>query len=310
MGAGSLGMLFAAKLSPLARLRLFAHTEEQAQMIQRHGIEWSDQEKREIFRMHCASLDKVEEGAFCAEWLFLTVKQKDISRSLIEGLKKITGPKTKLLCFQNGIGHVERLAEYFDPEQIYISVTTEAARKKSVCAVEHTGRGITWIGNSCMSIGEPESAENLINLLNNAGFKASLSNNTNRIVWNKLLINAVINPLTAILRLKNGALLSSPHYLNIMKQLLDEGRRVADSQGIELDGQLWERLLEVCRLTAENSSSMLQDLDNGRETEVDWINGSLIKLALDSGVSVPTHETVYHLVKGQEKSASGERMDR
>lgn len=261
--------------------------------------------------MRCDALDKTqaaEADAVEADWLFLMVKQKDISVSLMEGMKRITGTKTKLLCFQNGIGHAERLAEYFEPDQIYVSVTTEAARKTSPRIVEHTGKGITWIGKDRIPINETESAETLINLLNNAGFKAALSNNTNSIVWNKLLVNAVINPLTAILRVKNGELLSSPHYLSIMKQLLDEGRSVAETQGIELDGQLWERLLEVCLLTAENSSSMLQDLVNGRETEVDWINGSIIRLAHDNGINVPTHETVYHLVKGQEKSVSESGM--
>jgi 2-dehydropantoate 2-reductase len=115
-------------------------------------------------------------------------------------------------------------------------------------------------------------------------------------MWNKLLINAVINPLTAIFQIKNGELLNSLYIKDLMMALLEEGRKVAKYAQIDISDDLWEQLLQVCERTAENQSSM-KDIAEGRITEIDWINGALLNWANPYKLALPTHQTVYRMVK-------------
>jgi len=114
------------------------------------------------------------------------------------------------------------------------------------------------------------------------------------------LINSVINPLTAIHRIPNGQLLRSPFLLTRMERLFSEGRALARSLGIEVEDDAWHKLIEVCAATAENHSSMLQDVLSGRRTEIDWINGSMLAMAAGAGIAMPCHREVYEQVKGLE----------
>jgi 2-dehydropantoate 2-reductase len=140
----------------------------------------------------------------------------------------------------------------------------------------------------------------LVEMLEKAGFHTVMSKNMDVRIWSKLTINAVINPLTAILRVKNGDLLLSPWVRSLMNDLYQETRMVATAKGILLPDELWDTMLSVCEATSLNHSSMLQDIEQSRRTEIDYINGSLVKMAKDLNLEIPTHQTVYHLVKALE----------
>ncbi|MFD1904841.1 ketopantoate reductase C-terminal domain-containing protein [Paenibacillus rhizoplanae] len=104
------------------------------------------------------------------------------------------------------------------------------------------------------------------------------------IIYRKLLINAVINPLTAIWRVQNGELLASPERVHIMKELYTEAIGIFEACGITLEQGAWEAILEVCRATSGNTSSMLADVLAARETEIRWINGSIVNMGLQQDV--------------------------
>jgi 2-dehydropantoate 2-reductase len=145
----------------------------------------------------------------------------------------------------------------------------------------------------------------LIQALGKAGFDARVSNNIKETVWKKLLINAVINPLTAILRIRNGELLESRERIDWMRELFQEGLAVARAEGVNLSPGLWEELLSVCRRTANNHSSMLQDIMNGRRTEMEWINGSLLKAGARHGLELPAHAAVVRRIREMERDNRG-----
>ncbi len=303
IGAGALGMLFAAKLSavPGIKATLVCRTREQAGLLNGKGITLRENGVEISSHPHCVSFNEMTEDAVHTDWIFLCVKQKDISHQLITMLHAVLGSDTPLLCFQNGIGHVEKLVETIDASQIYIAATTEAAKRLSAHAVEHTGKGSTKVGKAFEQGEDWTSNEKLlINFLKSAGFESLLSKNTLSIVWNKLLINDLINPLTALMRVRNGTLPSSRHALLLMERLFHEGARAAELAGVQIDGNLWEQILEVCSKTAGNHSSMLQDVLNGRQTEADWITGSILHIMEQNGEKAPVHEVVYHLLKGLE----------
>lgn len=314
VGAGAIGLLLASRLRLAgADITLVCRTAEQAKLIETDGIRLTEPNGETIVRLAAYSADRPdripETSSGCPDWVLLAVKQKHITDQLLLLVKKLAGPEGRLLCFQNGIGHVERIMPYIKEDRIYLAVTTEGARKLSPNAVAHTGVGMTRIGpcaddpsqsdNFRESIGH--SQQKMVDeMLNKAGFRSSMSNQMNTHVWNKLLINSVINPLTALLRIPNGELPRNEHRLELMRGLLQEGVRAAEAVGVRTADNLWEQILEVCRNTAANSSSMLQDLSAGRSTEIDWINGEIWRAAVARGVTAPTHRLIYSLVKAAE----------
>ncbi|MDP5273141.1 ketopantoate reductase family protein [Chengkuizengella axinellae] len=302
VGGGSLGLLLAAKYT-LANIPvvLITRTKEQAKIIRNYGLQLKEGNNEHAANFTCYSMDEMiaKQFGFHFDWIFLMVKQHHINLSLAQNLLKLMSKHTNLLCFQNGIGHDQKLSEVISSDKIYMAVTTEAAKKSSDRKVIHTGKGYIWTGQADSKTNfSRENEKKLVKSLSNAGFNAKMTNNMSRIIWNKLLINSVINPLTAILNVPNGKLLTSSNWLQLMKDLFEEGKLVANKSGIIIEEQLWDQLIEVCHKTASNSSSMLQDVLAGRETEIDMINGSLIRLALNHQIEVPNHQAIYHMVKG------------
>jgi 2-dehydropantoate 2-reductase len=307
LGAGSLGLLFASKLSPHCRVELITRTEEQAEAIRSTGIAIDTREgQRECFSdltvySFVRGRNEISQEAEL-DFLFLMVKQTAIQEELISFIQKRSSPSTIVICFQNGLGHVDALLEACRPDQIMLAVTTEGARKISLTSAAHTGIGITYLGYSNRHRGflEDEVQKKCCRLLKNAGFAISLSNNMDTRVWSKLIMNSVINPLSAILRMRNGELLESVYAHSLMIALFQEGLALAVAAEVELLPDLWDSLIAVCRQTAQNQSSMLQDLLNNRETEIEYINGSMLRLAVELQVAMPVNQTIHQVVKALE----------
>jgi 2-dehydropantoate 2-reductase len=144
--------------------------------------------------------------------------------------------------------------------------------------------------------------EDLAALMNRAGLNAELSPDPGSLVWSKVLINAGINPLTAILGVRNGALLEIEPARGLMAGLVREGAAVLKRLGITpAYGDPVARVEEVCRLTAANYSSMYADIKNGQQTEIDFINGALAREGDEYGVPCPLNGTVAQIVYALEK---------
>lgn len=183
---------------------------------------------------------------------------------------------------------------------VYPAVTTEGAKRQGVASIVHAGSGVTEIG--CSEEGEESKNNNfnqcVLNRLLAAGFDACLSKEIENGMYRKLLINAVINPLTAVWRVRNGELLSHPIRIHMMRRLYDEGIQVYEAHGIHWENAWWEQIINVCRSTAENHSSMLADVLAQSMTEVASINGQLVQMADQAGVTAPTHEVLWQLIEG------------
>lgn len=311
IGAGSLGLLFAGKCSRTqGEIQLVTHSYKQSELLSHHGLQLLEGNQRHISHLKYVSFDENDTGKqkrkvdLNIDWVFLFVKQQHINQALIQYLQDWTDRGIPILCFQNGIGHIEKLSQYIPENLIFTAVTTEAAFKESPYQVKHTGEGETWIGHEDPNYSLSRIQENnLVNYLKNAGITVNSSKNIKSIVWKKLLINAVINPLTAILKVRNGELIASPHWKQLMRTLYEEGRNVAISLRIDLSDQLWEELVKVCEATAMNTSSMLRDTLEDKATEVDWINGAIIRIAEQRQLTVPTHQAIYRIIKGIEPSS-------
>jgi 2-dehydropantoate 2-reductase len=122
--------------------------------------------------------------------------------------------------------------------------------------------------------------------------------NIQSLVWGKLVVSSALNPLTALLRIKNGEILESPQAMVLMGKLAQETAKVAKAMGISLPFTNPERAVEeVARRTGENLSSMLQDVLRGMPTEIDAINGAVIQIAKNKNLQVPVNQTMWSLIK-------------
>jgi 2-dehydropantoate 2-reductase len=304
IGAGSLGLLFGGKLAAVCPgVELVARSSRQSEALQREGVHIVKQGAVRIARPTVLdSRTEIKRDDREIDFLILMVKQTSVTPMFAKAIRRQMTAHTYVVCFQNGIGHIDILAREIPRERIITAVTTEAALKLSDHAVEHTGEGITWIGTEApQSDQHGEICRNvqkkLIHLLCEAGFNTSASNNIIHHVWQKLIVNSIINPLTAILRIRNGELLRQPESMELMKALLQEASELVLAKGIVPPGPTWEQLKDVCEKTSPNQSSMLQDIIAGRPTEIDRITGSLLQEAQLAGIAMPVHATIYRMVK-------------
>lgn len=311
IGAGSLGLLFASKLAAFCTdLMLVTRTQEQAEELKLKGIQLEEMDlpMRTIQNIDISSYiyetsDLHDSSNREVDYIFLMVKQTAITEELIHFIRSQMTTDTCLVSFQNGIGHEHKLSQANGAGRLLLAVTTEGAKRSGWRTVSHTGHGITHIGT--LKSGEQEKGPNphilLAELLERAGFQTVLSKNMEVMVWHKLAINAVINPLTAILRVSNGELLKSSWTRSLMQDLYQEVLLLASDQGISLPEGLWETILQVCQATSSNHSSMLQDVEAGRLTEIDYMNGRLVQMARDVGLELPANNMVHKLIKAIEK---------
>lgn len=308
VGAGAVGKLLAARLALAGgsrNLLLVAHRRDQADLINGQGLILKEKGGVRAVRIRAVAWEDYAAGGSVppADAAMLAVKQRHLNGAMLRAANRRLKPAGIAVAWMNGIGHERLLAAAFGPARAALAVTTEGARNLGDAEVEHAGSGETKLG--LLADGPALARRQLKNVassLSAAGFQVCLSNDIWQEAWHKLVINAVINPLTAIHGIPNGDLLASPFLRNAMRILFLEAKTVAAKEGVTVDDALWDRLVDVCRRTARNRSSMLQDLAAGRRTEIDWINGSLIRAAVRHGVPVPGHRAVYDAVRGMENA--------
>lgn len=323
IGAGALGLLFGGKLAARGvRVRFWTRTMEQARLLAGEGIQVEEPHSGLVSiapsMILAHPVDDIVGGSpniseeERPEWIFITTKQGSVDHDLLEFVGRIAGSKTGIVCFQNGIGHIEMFRSAFKDRSIYVAITTEGAKRSDARSVIRSGAGTTQIG-----IPQPSEfllynddylderkeqirEEDLLKMLESAGFEVFLSKDIDREIYRKLLINAVINPLTAIWRIPNGELLDTESRVVMLRQLCEEGMRIYAAHQIPIPSNMYEQIVSVCRSTARNTSSMLSDVLKGAPTEIDSINGRLVKMAQAANIPAPGHEMVWLLIRGLE----------
>jgi len=195
------------------------------------------------------------------------------------------------LTLQNGLGNDTMLVHSLDMPRVARGVTT-------------LGADLLAPGLVCLGGEGPVTLEThprlspLEEMIHRAGFTVNVVENVQSLIWGKLVVSSAINPLTALLRVKNGELLKRPPVRALMGELARETTLVAKSLGVVLpftDPE--EVVIEVAQRTAENQSSMLQDIRREAPTEIDAINGAVVLLGEEKNIPVPVNRTVWSLVK-------------
>jgi len=294
LGAGSIGSLFGGMLARLGVNVVLIGRERHVRAIRERGLRLKDE--KELVVDVKATSNPLDAGK--ADILLLTVKAYDTKAAALDA-KPLMKRDTLVLCLQNGLGTEGEAAEILGKSRILRGVTSEGALLAAPGIVYHTGRGETIIGAPFTSL--PSKVEEIVELFNEAGFDTRTSDFIEGDVWTKVLVNAGINPIGAITRLKNGEILKHPQLVEAMKVLVKEGVQVANKCKISFTENPVNKTIHVAKMTAENKNSMLQDLEKGKRTEIDYINGAIVRYGAMVGVDTPANLTVTAIIKALEE---------
>ena len=286
VGVGAMALLFAARLAPHASLIMLGTWAEAVARINTDGLTLETGSGSEVVRVKATT-----DPAHCleAELAIVLVKSWQTARAAKQ-IATFLSPSGAAVTLQNGLGNLETLAAALGPERATLGVTTQGATLLGPGRVREGGRGpIVLADDSRLAM--------LMDRLCAAGFEVRTAADVASLVWGKLIVNAAINALTALLRIPNGELLNRPSALALADEAAREAAAVAAAKGIALPfPDPVARAREVMRLTAHNHSSMLQDVLRGAPTEVEAINGAVAREARVLGLQAPVNETLWRLV--------------
>lgn len=241
----------------------------------------------------------------------ICVKSYDTEEAT-KNAKAIIGDNTLVLTLQNGLGNIEAIGEIIGQEKVIGGVTSHGSTSLDDGRIRHAGKGETIIGRWYQPPARKgvkkwyiprRRLEEIASVLKKANFETKVSDNIKEIIWSKLIINVGINALTALTRLKNGELLEYEWTRNIMRQAVLEATKIAKRRRIGLIySDPIKKVESICASTADNLSSMLQDILRKKRTEIDYINGAIVSEGENLEIPTPVNSVLTDLVKAIEIS--------
>ncbi|WP_167859618.1 ketopantoate reductase family protein [Paenibacillus cymbidii] len=214
----------------------------------------------------------------------------------------LVGPNTTIVSLQNGWGNADVLAETYSAEQIVVGVTYHSATVLALGKVAHTGMGATFIGPYVDGTAIVP-AERMGQVLNECGLETTVTPLVKTEIWKKLILNSAALPTSALTGLCAGALGESGPTLDLVDELAKEAVSVARLLGYEIE--LEDRILQIhtiLRNAGKGRASMLQDAEAKRKTEIEVVNGAVVRAAEKLGVPVPLNKAMIALIAGLERS--------
>ncbi len=304
IGPGAMGCLLAALLSKGGHeVWLVDRRPERARVLDRRGVlvsEAGDEGRDTRLRVPVhATADPGRVGE--VELVIVAVKSRDTAEAG-SAAGRMAGLKTSILTLQNGLGNLETLQDALGGDRVLAGVTSQGATSIGPGEVIHAGSGPTVVGEAS---GEASArARTIAEIFSAAGIPTEVTDDIESARWGKLVVNAGLNAVAALARVPNGALVTSENLQSAMREAVQEAVRVAEAKGITLpeeDMAAWSK--EICRRTDKNINSMLQDLLRGRPTEIDAINGAVVREGRALGVPTPVNQLLAWLVRGIEETS-------
>jgi 2-dehydropantoate 2-reductase len=295
-GAGALGSFLAGMLSQKYEVTLYGR-EEKTKAVSKSGLEITG--KTNLIARPNTSFKPKDLTGQEFDAIILAVKSYDTD-SAMNLVKEGISKNSAVLSLQNGLDNEVRIAQVIGEERTLGGVTSHGLTFIEPGFVHHAGSGETIIGE--LNGKETERIKEIAKALSSVGIETKTSKNIQNEIWTKGIVNAGINPLTALTRFKNGYLLKIPYLTRLLESTCEECIGVAEKTGIDFLGcDVIEKTKNVARLTAENKSSMLQDIERGKKTEIDSINGAIIDIGKKHGIETPINSALVALVKGIEE---------
>jgi 2-dehydropantoate 2-reductase len=302
VGPGALGCLYAGLLALAGHdVRLLGRRAEQAEAIDRDGIavERDGEIRRAPVR---AGTDPTALGP--VDLAIVLVKATDTTEA-VRSLPVLLGPDAPALSLQNGLGNIEALTVVLGPGRVLGGVSSQGATTLGVGHIRHAGFGPTSLAEATgaeATGGLSERAERIAAMLDQAGLNARAYPDAGPLIWGKLIANAAINALGALLNCPNGQTVERPAARELFIALASEAGAVARALGVSLPfDDPAAHAISIAQITAGNRNSMLQDVENRRRTEIGAINEAVARLGTERGVPTPVNATIAGLIRALEE---------
>jgi len=296
VGAGAMGSLFGFFFLKAGKdVWLLDNDSELARHINDNGlcVEGISGKDRVLIPI-TTNVDEIKWG----DIIIIFVKAYDTAKAIL-GAKPLIGHNSVVLTLQNGIGNLEEIAKAVEKKGVIAGTTAQGATLLGPGHVLHAGRGETIIGE--LNGKKTERLDKIRNFFESAGISTQITTDVTGLICSKLLINAGINSLTGITGLHNGELLDFEETGEIMHKTVDEAMEIVSQKRIRLVYENpREKVDSVCHATARNISSLLQDLSKKKKTEIDFINGAIVREGDNGGIRTPINQALTHLIHFRE----------
>jgi 2-dehydropantoate 2-reductase len=299
IGAGSIGSLLAAHLANVAEVQVLTRRAEHARALSNEGLRVSGRSNftaRLSAVSDPADLDDFDLGIIATKATGL----EDAARSLSG---RFTG--ATIMTVQNGLG-AEEIVRRHGEWPLVSAVTFMSGTKHSDTHVEYILDTSTWLGP--YGVTPFAQVQQIAATIVTSGLKAEALPDLRPAQWSKLIFNATVNGVSALTRLPHDGHFAAEAEAwdlgRVVHALVDEGKQVASAAGVQLHDDPWQMNVLATQRGSAHYPSMLEDVEARRPTEVELINGALVREGERTGVDVPLHTAVYHLVRGKERSYS------
>jgi 2-dehydropantoate 2-reductase len=296
LGAGAMGCLFGGYLSRAGEdVVLVDAWPEHVDALGRRGLRLWEGEAAEEIPVRAA----LPGTAVRPAELVLFLVKANRSREAAAQLPALLEDRGVALTLQNGLGSADVLAEVVGPKRVLVGVTAQGATGLGPGEIRHGGSGETLVGSYGGDQASRDAAARVADALTRAGLPAHATAEVWAAVWKKLAVNCGINALTALTGMRNGRIPEIPPAAALLGASVREAASVAAAAGIDLGDReaLVDHVLAIARATGANRSSMGQDVDRRSPTEIDFINGAVVREGGRLGVPTPVNETLTRLVK-------------
>jgi 2-dehydropantoate 2-reductase len=282
LGAGAIGSSYGAMLSRKNDVTLVGN-KAHVDAIKSSGLIITNDLAGKFSVKAETAIEQIPSGSL----ILLTTKANDSTEAIID-VKHLLKKDTVILVLQNGLGIKDMI-------QATVRDEIEIVRGLVLIGAELLEPGKITLWNGETIIEGTRTGEKIAKLFQQSGLKTRVSNDITREEWSKFVVNCVINPLTAILRVRNWEI-SAESLKEIRHRVYEECVQVEKAEGISLEHGL-ERDIEAKIVNYQNYSSMCQDILKGKKTEIDFLNGKIVELGKKHRIKTPVNETLVALIK-------------
>ena len=283
LGAGAIGSLVGAMLSKDNDVVLIGN-KEHVDKINKNGLEISGKINKNFKIKAETKISKIGDN----DLIILTTKAYDNERA-VKSIKNSIKKNNVILVLQNGLGN-EEVIKKFAKCRVIRGITDSAATFLDPGKVKSNNIGYIYLEDS-------EKSKKIAEVLKKAGFEAEVISNIKEKIWQKLIVNCVINPLTAVFKVKNRELEKFPEQIRL---LIRELISVARKEGMNFnEKETFDMVMKVIKDSGENQSSMLQDVLKGKKTEIDFLNGKIVKIAKKYGIKCPINQDLTGIINSK-----------
>ncbi|MFP3553444.1 2-dehydropantoate 2-reductase [Paraburkholderia sp. SIMBA_049] len=285
MGAGAVGCYYGGMLARAGHEVVLIGRRQHVEAIERSGLRLEAQSFDERIPLAASTQASAVQGA---KLVLFCVKSTDTQSAALE-IKPFLAPDTLVLSLQNGVENADEVRKVIT-QQVAAAVVYVATEMAGPGHVRHHGRGELVIEPSSASA---EVAQALIA----AGVPTEISDNVRGALWAKLILNCAYNALSAITQLPYGRLVKGEGVTTVMCDIVDECRAVAKADGVTIPGDIDKAVRMIAETMPGQYSSTAQDLSRGKRSEIDHLNGLIVRRGDALGVATPSNRLLHTLVK-------------